>query len=1692
MKSFGKAVSRLLSWIIVALILLGLAMPFGPRPVKAQSSTLADLYLDLPFNYRMEAFKPKFNLEDYQLFEKVFLHASLFENRYILKRSYFANYSKSFTLIDKRSNDFYTLHLQVLSYLVLEDKDKIESGIPFYLSFIQNSQGQALAFIHRSEMYDFPLYGVLCESDGSLIKEWELSKKPNLSTYSYFTLYQELASDLTNSGMQAFNKPLSALFSAWMWGTYLSEQNIQTSNPNPYTWDLLGVPKERDDLMAYCSEQYLMEETVYSWNEDDSLQALQCIQILFQDKRELSQTTFTFDRSYLVHHPNETMVYLPLLQVVTRQGKGSSGAALSGLKDAQGRWNFWIQGNFYFSDQTYLRSPFLYHTLFSGYPASDSSYVHYLTTLGLALYQQIDSSCLPMIVLSHAIALYEANTYKDTAHTADLALEEQTMAPVPRGKHAHLYPDAEVFAKQFAENTEVQSDTLEYSKEDLDQLVHLFLNSVNKQDNELASYDFTLHKSFRLLDQKTKQSYRFLPSFNLTVKFKNHSSFPFFSNSALQLPDKTWLIYTGYGSLCFKSGFVSDLASWPSMSMYLSEIYLSYLLHYSYLLRKPITNEELRDFTFLFGAMSWSKFDQLTRVMPYPSLKKTTLSSANMVVTAKPRKVQTGANYYIDMRLTKNLEKGEWIKIKFPKACVFPSQEGTKPPGDHLPEYMELDYENNIISLTLMKKLFIKEYEDGWIRITIPDVYGFKNPHLSGAYYFEFSTSAEIEWQKSDSVLFVESRIGVPEGIPEVNTVPSIAGQNASYTIAFNVGEGGWLKQGEALIRLRFPKDTVFTQNQIPGEMILVNGVPLSVRPSPRGQNLIFNTPVEVEDSERVVIQIDAKAGIINPAQAGDYTIEVSTMPADPEWVASKAFTISQSFAMKVKPRKIGSSASYNFTFEIEKTLESSDWIKLGFPQGTIIDPPIPEQEPERTLRLKRFNEIIVIGLSPCGPCPTLPKIEYYPDGSMKSIQVYTPIKIDPSLPGYNIISIVCPEECGFKTPAKEGFYEYRVSTQRETKEISTSFEIVQSQIGVPTGVPQVMVDPPSAYTQAGYKVIFNVGRGGWLKAHRDFIRLRFPKGTLWAVSPDKFKPEWIKINGKPLSANANLSSETLSLLVPMDIEDSERVVVEISEALGITNPPIAGEYQVEVATSADAWAKSEAYTITGELEEDRIKIVSFMIDPHPPYAHVISDYQIRIRFSDTLPPKEGDQVQIDLGHQGLFLTKTISDPKDMKGLSLLLRKIPNPDPGEYTLKVTLLEESASYTYRILHPIPTSRIILEGGKKGKNNWWLEPPKISFEVSDPEAKVVFWWNDDKPKPTNVSYQTQYPLPRVLDGGQFKAKLWYYAYTGHGEEEPKFEEIWVDTVLPEIIIEQPSSQNLLTREKELEISGRDTLVKTSIYGKEVLIYDTHLLKINGVLVDKDPNDGSFSHQLLLEEGANLILIEAEDEAGNRLTREYKVELDTTPPDIQIESPKAMQTVVNREKKVLIKGRLDDPGAELLIQGKIVDIAEDGQFEHAYIVSTGLNTISLMASDKVGNIQKKELQFWFGHTILMQIGNKEASNNGIKKQLLLAPFIQNGRTLVPFRFIGEELGARIDFTFHPTSRLVHTVSYQLEEDLIVLTIGSKTAQVNGKAVGLDVAPQIIQGTTVVPIRFIAENLGCEVLWSAPEQRISISYPR
>lgn len=60
-----------------------------------------------------------------------------------------------------------------------------------------------------------------------------------------------------------------------------------------------------------------------------------------------------------------------------------------------------------------------------------------------------------------------------------------------------------------------------------------------------------------------------------------------------------------------------------------------------------------------------------------------------------------------------------------------------------------------------------------------------------------------------------------------------------------------------------------------------------------------------------------------------------------------------------------------------------------------------------------------------------------------------------------------------------------------------------------------------------------------------------------------------------------------------------------------------------------------------------------------------------------------------------------------------------------------------------------------------------------------------------------------------------------------------------------------------------------------------------------------------------------------------------------------------------------------------------------------------------------------------------------------------------------------------------------------LIQLTIGSKSAMVNGKEIALDVPPMVINGRTLVPLRFIGEALGSTVVYDAPTKSIKITAP-
>jgi photosystem II stability/assembly factor-like uncharacterized protein len=123
----------------------------------------------------------------------------------------------------------------------------------------------------------------------------------------------------------------------------------------------------------------------------------------------------------------------------------------------------------------------------------------------------------------------------------------------------------------------------------------------------------------------------------------------------------------------------------------------------------------------------------------------------------------------------------------------------------------------------------------------------------------------------------------------------------------------------------------------------------------------------------------------------------------------------------------------------------------------------------------------------------------------------------------------------------------------------------------------------------------------------------------------------------------------------------------------------------------------------------------------------------------------------------------------------------------------------------------------------------------------------------------------------------------------------------------------------------------------------------------------------------------------------------------------------------------------------------------------------------------------------TIILHIGNKNFTVNEVIKTLDSPPVIKNSRTLLPIRAVIEALGGTVGWD--ATERKV-TVS--LGSTTIELWIGKSVAKVNGIDTPIDptnpkVVPEIINSRTMLPLRFVTENLGAVVDWEPNTQTIT-----
>ena len=97
--------------------------------------------------------------------------------------------------------------------------------------------------------------------------------------------------------------------------------------------------------------------------------------------------------------------------------------------------------------------------------------------------------------------------------------------------------------------------------------------------------------------------------------------------------------------------------------------------------------------------------------------------------------------------------------------------------------------------------------------------------------------------------------------------------------------------------------------------------------------------------------------------------------------------------------------------------------------------------------------------------------------------------------------------------------------------------------------------------------------------------------------------------------------------------------------------------------------------------------------------------------------------------------------------------------------------------------------------------------------------------------------------------------------------------------------------------------------------------------------------------------------------------------------------------------------------------------------------------------------------------------------------APANINDRVLVPIRDVMEKMGAKVDWNDADQS-----ITVTRDDVTVGLKVNDANITVNNETKTLDVAPQIINDKTLLPIRAVAEAFGCTVGWDDDAKTVII----
>jgi RHS repeat-associated protein len=159
--------------------------------------------------------------------------------------------------------------------------------------------------------------------------------------------------------------------------------------------------------------------------------------------------------------------------------------------------------------------------------------------------------------------------------------------------------------------------------------------------------------------------------------------------------------------------------------------------------------------------------------------------------------------------------------------------------------------------------------------------------------------------------------------------------------------------------------------------------------------------------------------------------------------------------------------------------------------------------------------------------------------------------------------------------------------------------------------------------------------------------------------------------------------------------------------------------------------------------------------------------------------------------------------------------------------------------------------------------------------------------------------------------------------------------LDTQPPVCTIQSPTD-SLITNLSSTTVSGTifdSTSTTLTINGKSVSV-----------------SNGSFTSEVVLSEGINIITMSATDAAGNTTTISKTIVVDRTAPTLIVSSP--LDSIITKLSSIMISGTVKDSTAITITLNAINVPVANGSFTTTIALNEGINKITIVASDAAGN--------------------------------------------------------------------------------------------------------------------------------------------